>query len=173
MACGVKNMTSQSAQVPAATGDTVDITYPTKLTSNILDALKIRKQKTGVPVATQIRRAVERELSEVPVGQPLPENDLRLVLRETLSEVLVNSVPVSVDRVRRARLEELARELGFAETGHFLQDLAFRALENPKAAEQFLFAQLERTALDEAKIDEATAKAAAKKPRRKINTEAA
>ena len=50
---------------PAKTpGEAAEITYPAKFSKNVINKLKERKETTGVPVAAQIRRAVEKDLNE-------------------------------------------------------------------------------------------------------------
>ncbi|BCM91856.1 hypothetical protein IAD21_03733 [Abditibacteriota bacterium] len=71
------------------------------------------------------------------------QRGLEATLRSVLSDVLVESVPVPVDRMRRRRLQELASKLGFANEQELARDLIFRALENPEATRAFLFSRLE------------------------------
>jgi len=94
-------------------------------------------------------------------------HNLEVTLRSVLSDVLVHSVPVSVDRVRRVRLEKLAQDFGFADERDLLQDLAFRALENPKAAESFLFSQLEQASAATVAAENEPQRSASSKPRKK------
>lgn len=70
--------------------DMVSITYPTKLSENLLSRLKERKAKTRVPVTAQIRRAIERELSGEFDTAPMsiePDEALNQVRLPYLNEV--------------------------------------------------------------------------------------
>ncbi len=129
--------------------------------SDISDVMRLALDKElSLPNAIGTKSASgdgSRGLSERPDGTDSQDN-LESTLRTVLSEVLIHSVPVAVDRVRRGRLEELAQKLGFTNERDLLQDLAFRALENPKGAESFLFSQLEQASVATVNAEESPRK---------------
>lgn len=132
-----------------------EVRLPESLNTRLINAARDRKSD----ISDVLRMALDKELSE-PETSPSrpskaePPSDFESTLRNVLSDVLVNSIPVTVDRVRRSRLESLAEELGFAHVEDLVQDLAFRAIENPKNAASFLFSGIEESAIVAVQTDE-------------------
>lgn len=109
-------------------------------------------RKSGAAATPDAEGLVAEEL--VAEAKAKEEDSFASLMRTMFRDVLAEfheAISVKINERRRAQLDAVARQLGFHQTSHLLEDLARRAAEDPRAAEAFLFDDLTRDALDEAR----------------------
>ncbi|RYZ82608.1 MAG: hypothetical protein EOP06_21395 [Proteobacteria bacterium] len=74
---------------------------------------------------------------------------------------VAGAIAFILDRRRRELADSLAKELGFFQTEDFAEDLIKTAIQNPQAAEEFLFGSLRRQSLNRDSTEEAKKEKAA------------
>ncbi|RYX86637.1 hypothetical protein EON83_00195 [bacterium] len=142
---------------------------------SLSDRLNMHSKRTKKPAVRIVQDALNRvlppeagegefsEVVEIPaVSAGITPLELESTLRSVYTDIF-HSVPVSVDRVRRGKLQDLADQFGFASVEDLLQDLAFRAIENPRSAASFLFSSYEESAVVAAQVEERATKSSSRR----------
>lgn len=118
-----------------------DVSTTVKLSESMLARLQERKAQTGVPIATQLRRAIERDLAATatPEPEPLPDNVIAVELPPELHKrVAAFSESVGIKSLSDFVAFVLRRAVSVdrRETMTFLYGDFYKSGEAARAAEQ-------------------------------------
>lgn len=109
----------------------LDVSMTVKLSEKLVAALEARREETGVPVSTQVRRAIERELA----GH-MPESG-------GVSATGKHVVSFEFSEPEMEKLREVAGMFNLPETNWFARMLVLTNLAHPlEELRAFLFAPL-------------------------------